>query len=125
MQRYVADHDLVNRCATMGEHLKDRLRGALQATPFVAEVRGRGLLLAVALASDPGRGIPFPRSERAQERVVAEGMRQGIMLMGGNGTARSSDGDHILLSPPFVITEDQCNLLVELLQLSITKALLP
>ena len=82
-------------------------------------------MLAVTLARDPDHKIPFSRSERAQERVVAEGIRQGIMLMGGNGTARSDDSDDILLSPPFIITEDQCNLLVELLQLSITKALLP
>ncbi|MDT0402698.1 MULTISPECIES: aminotransferase family protein [Streptomyces] len=123
VQRHIADHGLVERCASAGERLKERLTAMGEASAFVSEVRGRGLLLAVELAAEPDRGVAFPRAERVQERVVAEAFRRGMLLMGGSGTADSPDGDHLLVSPPFVLTEAEGELLVELLEQSITAAL--
>ncbi|AUI60412.1 aspartate aminotransferase family protein [Amycolatopsis sp. BJA-103] len=123
VQRYVEKHDLVRRCAAMGKYLERRLAVACGTSRFLAGVRGAGLLLAVWLAQDPATGRPFPRAARAQERVIAEGMRRGIVLMGGTGTANSVEGDHILVSPPFTITELECDLLVELLTDTVSAAL--
>ncbi|MFD8810762.1 aspartate aminotransferase family protein [Streptomyces sp. NPDC059627] len=123
VQRHIADLSLVDRCASIGGYLKERLTEMGKASPFVSEVRGRGLLLAVELAAERDKGVAFPRIERAQERVVAEALRRGMLLMGGSGTSASPDGDHILISPPFVLTEAEGDLLVELLQQSISAAL--
>ncbi|MEU6551573.1 aminotransferase class III-fold pyridoxal phosphate-dependent enzyme [Streptomyces sp. NPDC046915] len=123
VQRYVATLGLVDRCATVGDLLKERLIEMGKETAHVSEVRGRGLLLAVELAAEPDTNAAFPRGARVQERIVAEALRRGMLLMGGNGTAASPDGDHVLISPPFVITEAEADLLVELLQQSITAVL--
>jgi adenosylmethionine-8-amino-7-oxononanoate aminotransferase len=43
--------------------------------------------------------------ERVAERVVRAARDAGLLLYSGTGLADGTDGDGILLGPPFIITE--------------------
>jgi adenosylmethionine-8-amino-7-oxononanoate aminotransferase len=55
------------------------------------------------------------------ERVVKTAFDQGLILRGRAGTGFGLDGDHILITPPFIISESQCDELVALLETSLER----
>ncbi len=110
--------DLVARAAEMGGVLRDRL-DSLASHPNVAEVRGLGLMQAVELVQNRETLERFPPSARFVQRVVAEGLRRGVFFYpGGSGQAQ----DVIMLGPPFIITKDEIDTLVNVLEESIDAA---
>jgi adenosylmethionine-8-amino-7-oxononanoate aminotransferase len=103
--------DLVRRAAAMGERLRKAL-APLEHHPHVAEVRGLGLLQAIELVRDRETLEPFPAEARVAGRVVVEGIRRGVFFYpGGADPAR----DVVCLGPPFVISEDEIELLARVL----------
>jgi adenosylmethionine-8-amino-7-oxononanoate aminotransferase len=110
--------ELVERAAEMGARLRQRLE-ALEDHPNVAEVRGRGLLLAVELVRDRETLEPFPKEANLTARTVGAGLRNGVYFYpGGCDPAR----DVITLGPPFIIGDEEIELIGKTLEVSITQA---
>ncbi len=105
--RILEDERLVEASAAKGERLLGLLRDRLDRHPNVGEVRGRGLLLGVELVADRETRAAFPRSERVTERVLAAARDGGLLLYPSTGLADGTNGDAIVLGPPFVVTEDE------------------
>jgi adenosylmethionine-8-amino-7-oxononanoate aminotransferase len=67
--------------------------------PNVAEVRQQGMILAIELAQDARKRVPFPREQRRGLRVYRHGLEKGVLLR--------PLGDVIYLMPPYTVgTED-------------------
>ena len=110
--------NLVDRAAQQGELLRSRL-SALESHPNVAEIRGRGLLLAVELVKDRETLEPFPRSARLTSKVVAAGLGEGVFFYpGGCDPAR----DVIVMGPPFIIGEAEIEQMGKALETAIASA---
>jgi adenosylmethionine-8-amino-7-oxononanoate aminotransferase len=110
---------LVEQAAARGETL-GRLLEPLRAHPHVGDVRGRGLLWGVELAADTATRRPFPRSERKAEAVAAQAFRDGLVTYPSGGCADGTNGDVILLAPPFVVAEAQLAEMVAILDGALT-----
>ena len=109
---------LVERAAKLGERLRQRL-AVLERHPRVAEVRGRGLLLAVEIVRDRQTLESFPAEARITQKVVAAGLSQGVFFYpGGCPPAR----DVIVLGPPFVIGDEEIELMAQVLEWAISSA---
>ena len=104
---------LVDASARRGERLLKELGAALADRPVVGDVRGLGLMIGVELVSDRDTKAPFPRSARVTERVVAAAREAGLLLYSSTGHVDGRDGDLLMLGPPFVISEEECDLVVE------------
>ena len=101
------------------ERLLERL-ASLEEHPHVAEVRGRGLLVAVELVRDRSTLEPFPKEDRLAGKVVGAGLSQDVFFSpGGCEPAR----DVIVLGPPFVVGEAEIDRMAEVLEASITSAI--
>lgn len=100
------DERLVERSRVLGEKAR-ALLDPLLAHPHVGDVRGRGLLLGLELVADKASRRPFPRSERRAESVGLKAFAAGLITYPSGGCATGTDGDAVLLAPPFVVTEDQ------------------
>ncbi len=57
------------------------------------------------LVADRESRAPFPRTDRIAERVVRAARDAGLLLYSGTGLADGTNGDAILLGPPFVVTD--------------------
>lgn len=119
VQEYVVKHDLVRRCARMGSYMMTLLKEMRDEVCPVTEVRGKGLLLGVELAVANSDRKPFARNLRVAENVANEARAAGLILLAGSGTPQSIAGDHLVISPPYIITEQECALVVEILKKSI------
>ena len=117
--RILEDEALVEASATKGERLRALLDERLANHPNVGEIRGRGLMIGLELVADRETRAPFPRADRVTERVVKSARDDGLLLYPGTGLADGTNGDSILLGPPFVITEPELERLVDILAASI------
>jgi adenosylmethionine-8-amino-7-oxononanoate aminotransferase len=111
--RRLREGDLVEASARQGERLLKELSTALGASPIVGDVRGIGLMIGVELVADRQGKAPFPRADRVTERVVAAGREEGLLLYSSTGHVDGVDGDLVMLGPPFVISDAECDLVVE------------
>jgi adenosylmethionine-8-amino-7-oxononanoate aminotransferase len=55
--------------------------------------------------ADRATRAPFPRAARLTETIVRLAREAGLLLYSGTGLANGTDGDSILLGPPFVVTD--------------------
>jgi adenosylmethionine-8-amino-7-oxononanoate aminotransferase len=115
--------NLVERVARQGEVLGSRLRERLSAHPHVAEIRGLGLLWGVEFVKDKKTLQPFPRRDQFVERLWQNIFRRGVVLYRSTGLA-GTDGDALVIGPPFVIEEDQLDQLVSAIQQGLEETLL-
>ena len=105
--RILEEERLVGASRTKGGVLLALLRDRLGDHPNVGDIRGRGLLIGVELVLDRETKAPFPRPRKIVEAVVREARNRGLLLYSGTGNANGTDGDVIVLGPPFVITDEE------------------
>ncbi len=103
---------LVEASRLKGERLMKELAGALADSPIVGDIRGRGLMIGIELVADRATKAPFARGEQVAERVLAAGREHGILLYSSTGHV-GGDGDLVMLGPPFTITDDDVDAIVE------------
>jgi adenosylmethionine-8-amino-7-oxononanoate aminotransferase len=70
-------------------------------------------MIGVELVHDRQSQEPFPRAEKATERVVAAAKQDGLLLYSSTGHLDGGDGDLVMVGPPFTLTDDEADLLVE------------
>ena len=116
VQEYVENHRLVRRCAKMGEVMLEQLQ-PLTELAMVRAVRGRGLLCGVEFTADKERGTPFDPSLGVTGRVVQEAFDRGVLIMpGAPGPLDGVNGDHVAISPPYTVTEDEVGRIARVLR---------
>jgi adenosylmethionine-8-amino-7-oxononanoate aminotransferase len=110
---------LVERADSLGRTALDLLQ-ALRAHPHVGDVRGRGLMMGVEIVADKATRRPFPRADKKAEAVGARAFEAGLVTYPGSGCADGTEGDSIMLAPPFVITEGEIREAVAILDTTLT-----
>jgi adenosylmethionine-8-amino-7-oxononanoate aminotransferase len=119
--RYLREHRLIERAAQMGRVLHQRLSG-LRRLPLVGDVRGRGLLAGIEFVADPETREPLPRSAAFAETFTQAALDAGLVVWPNIGHADGRNGDLVMLAPPFVVTEDQIDEIVELFDRALRNA---
>jgi adenosylmethionine-8-amino-7-oxononanoate aminotransferase len=102
----------------MGERAL-RLFSSLLAHPHVGDVRGRGLMVGIEIVSDKATRRPFPRAERRAERLAARAFAAGLVTYPSGGCL-GTEGDVVMLAPPFVVTEEELSEMAKILDESLT-----
>jgi adenosylmethionine-8-amino-7-oxononanoate aminotransferase len=111
--RRLRDDGLIDRSRDLGAKIHGDLSAALADEPIVGDVRGVGMMLGIELVSDRDAREPFPRRSRVTERVVTAAREAGLLLYSSTGHVDGSDGDLLMLGPPFTLTDDDATTLVE------------
>jgi adenosylmethionine-8-amino-7-oxononanoate aminotransferase len=107
------DGQLVERSRDLGAAIKDRLSEALGDMSHVGDVRGLGMMMGIELVRDRETKEPFPRAKGVTERVVAAAREAGLLLYSSTGHADGTNGDLVMLGPPFTLTDDEVRFLVD------------
>jgi adenosylmethionine-8-amino-7-oxononanoate aminotransferase len=111
--RILRDEDLVAASERKGEWLRAQLAERLAEHPHVGEIRGRGLMVGLEFVEDRETRQAFPRAARLTEAIVRTARDAGVLVYSGTGTANGVDGDTILLGPPFVVTDNELERIVD------------
>jgi adenosylmethionine-8-amino-7-oxononanoate aminotransferase len=115
VQRVIRDEGLLGRVQDSGTRLPALLTERFGDHPNVGDIRGRGLLLAMELVADRSSKAPFEPALAIHERAKADAFERGLLIYPGGGTADGRSGDHILLAPPYDVTDNELDMIVDLL----------
>lgn len=112
----MTEEGLVARAAAQGARLKAALEDAFAEHPRVAEVRGRGLLLAIEVVRDRDTLEPYAEADNVSNRIVGAALERGVFFYGGGtGAVR----DIVCMGPPFVIDDGHIETMVRVLAESV------
>jgi adenosylmethionine-8-amino-7-oxononanoate aminotransferase len=115
----MTEEQLISRAAEQGKRLKDLLQATFANHPHVAEVRGRGLLLAIEIVQDRESLALYPEDAAISGRIVANALRRGVFFYGGGtGAVR----DIVCMGPAFTIEDTHMEILAEVLLAAVDEA---
>ena len=103
---------LVERADTLGRMLGRKFKEKLHDHPRVADVRGLGMMWGIELVKDKATLEPFSRDAQVTERLWEALFKRGVIVYKSTGLA-GIDGDALVIGPPFIITEEEIDLLTE------------
>lgn len=111
---------LMANTTTMGEKLKAGLSGLMQKYPLIGDVRGKGLLLAFELMADRQTKAPLDPALNAHGRLVEIAYEHGLIIY-SRRTRGGLSGDHFLVCPPMIVTGDEVEEILSLLDRSLAQ----
>jgi adenosylmethionine-8-amino-7-oxononanoate aminotransferase len=115
VQRVIRNERLLGRVEEAGARLMALLTKCFGDHPNVGDIRGRGLLLAIELVADRSTKAPFDPELAIHQRAKADAVERGLLIYPSGGTVDGRRGDHILLAPPYNVTDDELEMIVDLL----------
>ena len=113
VQQTIERDGLLDRVRALGSALRQTLADRFADHAHVGDIRGRGLMIGVELVADRTTKAPFAPDRGVAGRIKAEAMARGLICYPNGGTIDGVHGDHVLLAPPFIITETQIGELVD------------
>ena len=114
---------LVARCGVQGEKLQTALVERFGQHPNIGDIRGRGLFRGLELVTDRETKATFDPKLRVHARLKKEAFEGGLICYPMGGTIDGVHGDHVLLAPPFIISDAQIGELVDKLGTAVDRVL--
>lgn len=103
---------LVSRVQEQGAVLEKALHDAFGQHPHVGDIRGRGLFRAIELVDDRETKAPIQNAPTLHSDIQAAAFANGLMCFPSSGTIDGQLGHHVLLAPPFIISDSEIEELV-------------
>ena len=117
------DDGLADAVSEKGKILRAKLEAVFGQHPNIGDIRGRGLFLALELVEDRQSKKPFYPALNIAGNIKKQAMLAGLMVYPAQGTIDGRHGDHVLIAPPFIIAENEMDLLVERLNTTVSAAI--
>lgn len=119
----LTDGGLAARSAQMGEKLMTALTDAFGQHPQIGDIRGRGMFRGLEIVEDRETKAPFAPEKGIAAKLKKHAFANGLICYPMGGTIDGRQGDHVMLAPPFIITDDQIDELVAKLSRSIAEVI--
>ncbi len=119
----LTDGAMLPRVRAAGDALQARLSAQFGEHPHIGDIRGRGLFRGIEFVRDRETKEPFDPARRINSRIKALAMEAGLICYPMGGTIDGKSGDHVLIAPPFIISDDQIDELVNKLASAIDSVL--
>jgi adenosylmethionine-8-amino-7-oxononanoate aminotransferase len=119
VQRAFKSRGLLAKVRERGAGLEARLYARFGGHPHVGDIRGRGLFWALELVEDRKSKRPFEVKRTISAALKLQALENGLMCYPMAGTLDGVSGDHVVLAPPYIITEAQLDEMVDKLARSI------
>ncbi len=111
--------EMLAQVRARGDRLMRQLRERLGGHPHVGDIRGRGLFVGVEFVRDRVTKERFDPNQRVNVAVKREALRLGLTITGPIAAVN----DCAMLSPPYIVTESDIDLIADLFGQAIEAAL--
>ena len=111
----IESEQLTDRAATIGRYLLERLKNTFEGRPYVAEVRGAGLLAAIEFAQDPQARQRFDADRNVGRQLAAACLEEGVIVRA------LPHGDILGFAPPLIIMVDEVDDIVRRVALAVER----
>ena len=116
VQQVIERDNLLSQVQQQGNYLLQKLEKELAGLEFVGNTRGRGLFAGVELVRDKHTKAAFDPALKLHASIKRACLEKGLMVYPMGGTIDGQQGDHILIAPPFIVTEQQLDFVVDTLK---------
>lgn len=116
---YIERNDLVRAAEEKGQYLFKKLQGLAEKFDIIGDVRGKGLLLGLEFVSDRVSKTPFDLQIGLTPRLVNKAFAKGLIIYPAAGAIEGIAGDAVIISPPLIITNEEIDRLVKILEASL------
>lgn len=114
--------NLFARPAAVGALLMAGLRTLADRHAVIGDVRGRGLLIGLEFVADRKTREPFPESFGFTARLVRALRDRNVLVAAGAPQSNfGRHGDHVQISPPFIISEKEISEIIDALDGAISE----
>ncbi|MDA0318787.1 MAG: aspartate aminotransferase family protein [Proteobacteria bacterium] len=117
------DQNLLSDVIPKGDALEDLLNANFNQHPHIGDIRGRGLFRAIELVEDRVTKAPFDPELKLATKIKKSAQNNGLLCYPMSGTIDGKLGDHVLLAPPFVISNNELDELVHKLSVTIDQVI--
>jgi 4-aminobutyrate aminotransferase len=104
------EEQVLENCRKMGTLFLDGLKKIQQSYPFIGDVRGKGLMVALEIVKPDGNKTPDGEKAMA---ILQKALDHGLL-----GYMAGPTGQVIRFIPPLVVTTEQINKSLEILEMS-------
>jgi adenosylmethionine-8-amino-7-oxononanoate aminotransferase len=115
VQRIIQEDNLLENVRELGLLLSNLLKERLSNHPNVGDIRGRGFFWGIELVADKQTKAPFPSSAHVSMEICERGLSEEYstcVYPAGGGGKEGSQGDAIIISPPYTVTKEEIRMLV-------------
>ncbi|KAG8901857.1 hypothetical protein FRB99_005034 [Tulasnella sp. 403] len=121
VQKIIAEENLLENCRKQGKYMERLLKERLlspnsPAAPFTYDIRGAGGFWGIEFNIPPEKD--FTRNMRLTKRfgalLQAKTMDKGLICIAMDGGADGYNGSHAILAPPYNVTKQQVEQIVDL-----------
>ena len=123
VQQVIERDNLVKRVREMGAILEQSLVTRFADHPHVGDIRGRGLFIGLEFVKDRTSKSTFDPEFELHRRLKEAAMDNGLICYPMGGTIDGKRGSHVLLAPPYTVSQDQIGELVNKLAIALDIAL--
>ena len=116
----ILEDKLTENARAMGEKLGQALHKLAGEHMIIGDVRGRGLLWAMELVADRESREPFPADLGAAFLLTQEAYDEGLVIY-PRRSINGAKGDHVLVAPPLIITDQEMDELVDKLHKALVR----
>ncbi|WP_425044029.1 aspartate aminotransferase family protein [Primorskyibacter sp. S87] len=121
--REILENDLPAQVRSRGQHLQHQLELRFGQNPHVGDIRGRGLFWGLEFVVDRDKKTPFDPGIGLAGKLKKAAFSQGLICYPMPGTRDGKNGDHVLLAPPFIASEDELDLALDRLETAVGQVL--
>lgn len=121
--KQLLDPTMMPRVRELGQMVRQALQDTLGQHAHVGDIRGRGLFWGVELVNDRESKTPFDAGKGLAGKIKKAAVAEGLICYPMPGTRDGRSGDHVLLAPPFIMADDDPQLIASRLAKSIEVAL--
>jgi len=123
VQKVIEEDELLPQVQARGAYFTNLLKERFGQHAHVGDIRGRGLFMGLEFVENRETKEPFAPELNVAGRLKDATFENGLICYPAGGTADGIKGDHVLLAPPFIISEPQLDELVDKLEKSLSQVM--
>lgn len=119
----IIENDLVGQVSQRADWLQSRLQAHFGQHANVGDIRGRGFFWGLEFVADKKTKMPLDPNKHFAAKLKKSAIKEGLVCYPMPGTRDGKMGDHVLLAPPFIATDDELDDALQRLVTAVDKTL--
>ena len=123
VQKAIKSRGLLDAVKAQGAVFHQALVQRFGDHPHIGDIRGRGLFRGLELVQDRATKEPFDAGLKLHAKIKKEAFSRGLICYPDGGTVDGVRGDHVLLAPPYIVSESEIAEIVDKLGQAVDAAI--
>lgn len=110
----IEEDQLLGAVRSQGAKFEKMLRTTFENHPNIGDIRGRGLFWGLEIVADKKTKQPFPAELNLAGKIKSDILENGMLSYPSQGCIDGISGDHILLAPPYTVSDGELDTIIKI-----------